>query len=89
MTKITWKKVHNQKLITKAREESRDFVKRDFKLFLDHNLWTLHGKYYGKPVGTLPLNYLEWIIDNKQGLPYQVAVKELYKRYNELTTSNT
>lgn len=88
MAKISWERVKREKDIQDAREATyNDPQRKNFGMFLDSGIWALKGKYYGQSVKTLPLSYLGWVIDNVTGIHKDIAEKEIYRRYQDL--SNT
>jgi len=52
------------------------------------DIWCLKGKYYGSHIHNLPLNYLNWIIDNfTEDSTFRLqALGELKRRF-ELTNT--
>ena len=88
MAKLNWEKLHQQSKAQSAQEQERfeNSYKADFHMFNKAGLWSLKGKHYGKPIKTLPLSYLEWVIDNFDSkLHRQLAEDELRRRYNSNT----
>ena len=89
MAKLNWQKVSQQSKIQSSKERfsvnnrSEDYVKRE------KGLWMQKGKYFEKHISTLPLDYLEWIIDNPKLRTHfkKQAQEELRRRYQNL--SNT
>lgn len=89
MAKLNWEKLNQQSKAQSAFEQERfeNSHKADFHLFNKAGLWSLKGKHYGKPIKTLPLSYLEWVIDNFGSAPHrQLAEKELRRRYEQSNT---
>lgn len=89
MAKLNWQKLnresHHQTIRDKMFEQIPYGGKNFFK---DTGIWHLRGKYYGIYTHKLPLNYLNWIIDNHSTGEYRhLAESELRRRYALL--SNT
>ena len=87
MAKLDWQKVADQSKIQSAKEKySKD---NHIEYLRKEGLWMLKGKYFEKEIKSLPLNYLEWIIDNNKVRIHfkKQAQEELRRRYKEL--SNT
>jgi hypothetical protein len=87
MAKIDWSK-------HKANKDKGEYLQNlpvgggQYRFYKDNNLWTLKGKYQGSHIHKLPLNYLDWIVNNfKDCEAKQQAIDELYRRYAELTNT--
>ena len=86
MAKLDWEKLSQQSKIQTSKERysadnrSADYVKRQ------KGLWMLKGKYFEKPISSLPLDYLEWVIDNPKLRTHfkKQAQDELRRRYKNL-----
>jgi hypothetical protein len=89
MAKLNWQKLNRQSHYQSIREKTFEQLPYGGSNFLkDNNIWQLKGKYLGTHIHKLPLQYLNWIIDNHSTGNYrQQAEDELYRRYAEL--SNT
>jgi hypothetical protein len=89
MANLNWEKIHQQSRVqsTKEHERFENSHKQDYYIFLESGLWALKGKHYGKSVKSLPLSYLDWVIDNVSGIHKDIAEIELRRRYEKL--SNT
>jgi hypothetical protein len=89
MAKLNWHKLNRQSHHQTIREKT--FEQMPYggdNFYKDNSIWHLRGKYYGIHIHKLPLNYLNWVIDNHSTGEYrQRAEHELYRRYAEL--SNT
>ena len=87
MAKLNWERVKRQSDQQSARDcEWTDPVRKNFGMFVSAGIWSLKGKHYGKSIESLPLSYLDWVIDNITGIHRELAEKELYRRYNNSNT---
>jgi hypothetical protein len=85
MAKINWSK-HKQLKIKGDAYKELPIGGSQYGFYKENNLWTLSGKHQGTHIHKLPLNYLNWVIDNiNSGTYKQQAIDELYRRHNQLT----
>jgi hypothetical protein len=88
MAKLDWEKLNRKSKVQSANEKcfvnnlTKEHVRKE-------GLWMQKGKYFEKNISTLPLDYLEWIIDNPKLRTHfkKQAQEELRRRYQNL--SNT
>lgn len=86
MAKIDWSKHRYLKLKGETfKDKPIGGTSKSF--YLENKLWHIKGKYYGTHYGKLPLQYLNWVVDNLDGVAKQLAIDELYRRFAKL--SNT
>jgi hypothetical protein len=88
MAKLDWEKLSRQSKMQSAKERyspsnsNKEFVRKE-------GVWMQKGKYFEKPISTLPFAYLDWVIENPKIRTYfkKQAQDELRRRYQNL--SNT
>lgn len=86
---IDWQTVQKRHKIYKENDQERkgwDHRASDNAVLRKNKIWAVKGKYYGKPLSDLPLNYLGWIVDNFETISIhrQMAAEELQRRYKDI-----
>jgi hypothetical protein len=88
MAKLDWEKLSRQSKIQSANERYspsnsiKEYARKE-------GVWMQKGKYFEKPISSLPFDYLDWVIENPKIRTHfkKQAQDELRRRYQEL--SNT
>lgn len=88
MTKLNWEKLNQQSKIQSANERFSSNIYNE-EYVREEGVWMQKGKYFEKPINKLPLDYLEWVIENPKMRTHfkKQAQDELRRRYEELTNT--